>query len=214
KLGVRLRKRNAMPEGAHYRDAKYDTAFVASLMSDDEDEYVEGKRVNGRYVSRPPVWRSAEMIALLSAVDKATDPTPQTKYNPRVRGEPQEGPPKASTKLVNRARRWMVDDAWLAKDDNKDFDVERRIMASGRAWGDAEDPEEGIAKRKYVEEEKKTEKKRKRLTMKKEEDGTSGAKKLKTRKKKSTKKSKGSGKGKARATTADLDSDDIIDESD
>lgn len=60
KLAVRMRQRGALPAESLYRDKKYDTAFIVSAMSDDEDEYKPGKRT-GKYVTRPPAYRSKEV---------------------------------------------------------------------------------------------------------------------------------------------------------
>ena len=58
---MRLRKRENLPKESEFRDSKYDSAFVDSLMSDDEDELDENKAFTGRYVSYPPAYRSAKV---------------------------------------------------------------------------------------------------------------------------------------------------------
>jgi hypothetical protein len=45
KLDVRVRKRDNLPADSIYRSKKYDAAFTSpKLMSDDEDEIVDGKK--------------------------------------------------------------------------------------------------------------------------------------------------------------------------
>jgi hypothetical protein len=58
----------------------------------------------------------------------------------------------------------MIDPGWLAQ--NEKYDVESRIVDSGVAWGDAEEPEALAEKRKRVKEEKRdiAQNKRIRLT--------------------------------------------------
>ncbi|KII92120.1 hypothetical protein PLICRDRAFT_36907 [Plicaturopsis crispa FD-325 SS-3] len=211
KLAVRVRQRGALPAESPYRDKKYDTAFIVSAMSDDEDEYKDGKRT-GKYVTRPPAYRSEEMKALLAAVDATSDPDPQPKYTVRVVGEPQFEPPKASTVLEYRARRWMVDAEWLQNPDNHQYDIEKRIMASGVAWGDREEPEVGIKYRSRVKDVKGdiAKKEKKRLAEPKESAGE-GSKKPKKKAKKAAAKRKGAaGKGKQRASTVDLEDSDVL----
>jgi hypothetical protein len=104
------------------------------------------------------------MIDLLAAVDAAPDPEPSNRYAKRFKGLVRDDPPKPSTKFRNKARRWMVDEEWLAKDENEKYDVESRIVNSGKAWGDDEDPEVPAEKRLNIKQEKKAitdEKKRK-----------------------------------------------------
>lgn len=107
KLEVRKRKRENLPEDSQYRDAKYNTAFTARLMSDDEDEYGEDGEKTGCFMSRAPLYRSKEMVELLAAVDAAPDPDKSNRYMRRIRGEAVDMPPKKSTKIENKARRWM-----------------------------------------------------------------------------------------------------------
>jgi hypothetical protein len=57
---VRIRKRNNISKDSKYLDPKYDTAFVARLMSDDEDEVEEDGTKTGRFVLQPPLYRSKE----------------------------------------------------------------------------------------------------------------------------------------------------------
>jgi hypothetical protein len=65
KLAVRLRKRSNLPENmSKFRDAKYDPAFNANLMSDDEDEIGEDGRWTGKYLSHAPAYRSQEVSYL------------------------------------------------------------------------------------------------------------------------------------------------------
>jgi hypothetical protein len=144
-------------------------------MSDDEDEYVNKKKT-GRFVSYAPSYRSQEvriieqdmllrsdrrayrnhqMIDLLAAVDAVADPEPSNRYVARIQGPVRDEPPKISNKIENRARRWMVSEEWLEKDENLKYDTERRIIDSGKAWGDDEDPEVLVLQREKVKEEKK-----------------------------------------------------------
>ncbi|KAG5635456.1 hypothetical protein H0H81_011169 [Sphagnurus paluster] len=162
KLEVRKRKRKNLPNDSKYCDSKYDPAFTAKLMSDDEDEYDEDGKKTNRFVSRAPLHRSKEywltlleLIDLLAAVDAVEDPEPSNKYIVRIRGEAVDVPPKKSTKFANKARRWMVDEAWLQKEENQKYDEESRILESGKAWGDDEDPEVSALKREQIKKEKK-----------------------------------------------------------
>ena len=59
-------------------------------------------------------------------------------------------PHPTSQKLENRARRWMVAQEWLAKPENKVYDIPSRILDNGKAWGDEHDPEELINKAKEI----------------------------------------------------------------
>ena len=95
------------------------------------------------------------MISLLEAVDAVKDPDPSSRYVVCVKGPIREEPPKVSIKVSNKARRWMVDEDWLVKEENQIYDTEWRIIESGKAWGDEEDPEVLIAKRAKVKEEKR-----------------------------------------------------------
>ena len=46
---------------SEWRNKKYDTLFVSTLMSDDEDEIgADGKRT-GRFLSRGPLYRTDEV---------------------------------------------------------------------------------------------------------------------------------------------------------
>ena len=49
-----------------YRNAKYDTAFIAKLMSDDEDEIGLDGEKTGLFVMRPPSYRSKEVRCVKS----------------------------------------------------------------------------------------------------------------------------------------------------
>jgi hypothetical protein len=51
-----------MPKDSKYLDAKYNPAFVARLMSDDEDEVDEDGTRTARFVSHPPLYRSKEVL--------------------------------------------------------------------------------------------------------------------------------------------------------
>ncbi|KAG6894905.1 hypothetical protein C0992_004025 [Termitomyces sp. T32_za158] len=197
KLAFRLAQREKLPKDSPYRSSKYDSAFVVSLMSDDEDEYDENGKPTNRFISRAPLYRSQEMIDLLAAVDTVRIDIPK-RYTIRVRGEPVDIPPKKSAKVEFRARRWMVDEAWLAQEKNQQWDKESCIIESGKAWGDEEDPETIAARREEVKLTKKaiaTEKKRKML-----EIGI-GREMKKAKKPKKTKKTK-MGKGKVHAKEA------------
>jgi hypothetical protein len=111
------------------------------------------------------------MKELLAAVDAATDPEPHPRYSIRVQGAVVDVPPKTSTKLENKARRWMIDEEWLAE--NKSYDVEARIIASGTAWGDDEDPEVSAEKRKRFKAEKREIQQNKKLRISEGKKGQS-----------------------------------------
>ncbi|KAH9922884.1 hypothetical protein B0H21DRAFT_841123 [Amylocystis lapponica] len=163
KLVVCLRKYKDLPPDSKFRDPKYIVAFSENAMSDDETVLEPDGSFPGRYTSRAPAYRSAELIELFDTVDAVKDPNPSGKYIPRVKAqEPVDVPPKVAKFLKNRVRRWMVDPEWLAKPENKGFDVETRIADSGIAWGDAEDPEhqENLNFPCFPDEEKETRLKR------------------------------------------------------
>lgn len=140
-------------------------------MSDDEDELGEDGQTTGRYSARVPGWRSAivslgtcfddnklttpyqQVVDLYKTIDACLGPAQSGRFTKRVPGPIKDDPPKSSTKLELRVRRWMVDPKWL--EDNHEHDVESRIAESGKDWGDLEDPEEKVAKRLKVKEEKK-----------------------------------------------------------
>lgn len=145
-----------------------------------------------------------QMINLLAAVDAVADPEPQARYVVRVRGEQIDTPPKSSTKLANRARRWMVDEAWLRDPTNHPYDVEARIAESGTAWGDAEEPEVLAEKRKRIKEEKQdiAVKKKRRLA-------EASVKKVEKKSKAKKKSKKGKGREKAKEVVSSSSSDDL-----
>jgi hypothetical protein len=93
------------------------------------------------------------MISLLEAVDAVKDPDLSSRYVVCVKGPIREEPPKVLIKVSNKAQCWMVDEDWLAKEENQIYDTEQRIIESRKAWGD-EDPKVSIAKREKVKEEK------------------------------------------------------------
>ncbi|PPQ78347.1 hypothetical protein CVT25_011630 [Psilocybe cyanescens] len=182
KFDVRLRKRTKLDEKHELRSKKYDAAMVHTLMSEDEDSIKDGQVIKTEYISRPPVYRSIEFYDLL---DKLPDPTPSHKYIKRVVGVPKEIPPPIAKKLENRARRWMISPEWLAKPENKEYDVPQRISESGVAWGDEKDPEEIEATQQRVKEEK--------ADIKRQKTGSG--------KKETAKAKKGKGKGKEKAVS-------------
>lgn len=98
-----------------------------------------------------------------------------------MRGEPKEKELPWTKTLAGRARMWMVDGQWLST--HREQDHPNRLAASGRLWGDAEDPEEVDERVKGVKAEKKAKK-----SDKKRKAGDDGEEK-------STKKQK-KGKGK------------------
>lgn len=59
---MRLRKRAQLEEESKYREKKYDHLFIASLMSDDEDQFDDQKKKTGCYLSRAPMYR-AEIVS-------------------------------------------------------------------------------------------------------------------------------------------------------
>jgi hypothetical protein len=94
----------------------------------------------------------------------------------------------------------MVDEAWLMDEANAQYDVETRIVESGKLWGEDEDPEELAAKREKLKTAKKVlaeTKKRKKL-----EDAVKRGTSKKARK------TKGKGKEKANVTEPEGDIDD------
>lgn len=104
-----------------------------------------------------------QLTDFYEALDKEKDPAPTVRYIPRVRGDAKDIPPPTSNKLKNKACRWMIDAAWLAKEENNKYDVPSRLAESGKLWGDEDDPEDLEAKAKKVKEEKQDIKKKMRL---------------------------------------------------
>ena len=88
----------------------------------------------------------------METIDKTPDPRPSTQYTPRQRGEPKEQPLLSTKSFEGRARRWMVNPEWLTE--HPESNTDDRVADNGRAWGDSQDPEEIIAARQYVKEEK------------------------------------------------------------
>ncbi|GBE85835.1 hypothetical protein SCP_0803570 [Sparassis crispa] len=182
KLQVRLRKRGNLPSDSLYRNPKYDTAFVETLMSADEDVFDVNGAFAGSYKSIAPAYRSAELIELFNAVDAAKDHKPSSRYIPRIKvAETVDVPPRVSHKMENRARRWMIDPEWLTQ--NQVYDVESRIVNSGKAWGDEEDPEVLVEKQKRVREEKAEMNQTKKLRLTKDVEGRAKKDKKKGKKK-------------------------------
>ncbi|KAF9460582.1 hypothetical protein BDZ94DRAFT_1222813 [Collybia nuda] len=156
KLEVRMRKRENLPLNSQYRDTKYDAAFTKKLMLDDEDEFDANGIKTANFVLHAPAYRSKELKELFAAVDAVLDPDASARYTRHVIGPVCDEPPRVAKKLELKARRWMIDPDWLAKEDNQKYDVESRIVDSGKAWGDNEDPEVLLAKREKLKAEKKT----------------------------------------------------------
>ncbi|KAF8147205.1 hypothetical protein B0H34DRAFT_735334 [Crassisporium funariophilum] len=181
---VCLCKCEALPTDHRLRSKQYDTAMVATLMSDDKDAYDDlGKEIPHRFVSRPPAYRSQALETFYRDLDKEKDPQPGDRYLERVVGETKDTPPPASSsKFKNKARRWMVSTVWLAKDGNGKYN-DGQIIDSGILWGDAKDPEDVQRLLKWVKLEKEEQ------AVKKEKDT------LKT----GMEKLKGKGKAKAKA---------------
>jgi hypothetical protein len=50
-----------LPKDSKFYDVKYDHAFTANVMSDDEDEIGDDGKWTGRYISHAPVYRSEEV---------------------------------------------------------------------------------------------------------------------------------------------------------
>ena len=55
---MRLRKREVLPDGHEYKNAKYDAAYAYQLLSDDEDAPVVNPNEPRVFVSRTPLYRS------------------------------------------------------------------------------------------------------------------------------------------------------------
>lgn len=56
-----MRKRANMPADSKYRHPKYDHAFAAKIMSDDEDQIDGEGNKTGLYMSYAPLYRSKEV---------------------------------------------------------------------------------------------------------------------------------------------------------
>ncbi|EIW84542.1 hypothetical protein CONPUDRAFT_120523 [Coniophora puteana RWD-64-598 SS2] len=142
------------PEGGRWSDARYDKGLQYQLMSDDEDSVDEEGKWKGYYRSRRPKFRSDEHHEFLMAVDAVEDPEPSIRYVKRLRGEETEVPIPYIIDPSVRARRWQIKVDWLEEEDNKKWDRPNRITENGKEWGNDEDPEELIAKKRKVKEEK------------------------------------------------------------
>ncbi|KAG6881096.1 hypothetical protein C0993_002862 [Termitomyces sp. T159_Od127] len=174
-------------------------------MSDDEDCYDnDGKLVPGRYISRPPVYRTDILNEFYQALDAVPDPDQSIKYTLRIQGEPKDYKPPHANSIKNKARRWMVCQEWLDLNPvNKACD--KLLADSGQLWGDTNDPEELEARQKRAQEEK-SEVRRKKLKVEEVE-----AKKVNVKEKK--KKGKGKGKEKVQEVAKD-DSDEFTETTD
>ncbi|KAL7283632.1 hypothetical protein ACG7TL_003068 [Trametes sanguinea] len=139
KLAIRLRKRKAHPL---YNDPKYDSAFIANAMSEEEDDPTVQAGEGKRYISRAPDYRSEVAKQLYAEIDAIPDPNPDKSGRgmvPRVRGEELRDsvPPRAKT-VKNRVREWQIKPERLQQ--NPGWLTSGRVSTNGRLWGDAEDP--------------------------------------------------------------------------
>ncbi|KAI0631155.1 hypothetical protein C8Q77DRAFT_1131666 [Trametes polyzona] len=137
KLAQRIRKR----PGTQWENSKYDAAFTINAMSDDEDDPALVVGEAQRYCSRRPWYRSNIHQQIYAEIDARPDPDPDAarKMTARVPGPVKEGvePPRA--RLVKNAHRiWMIKPEAL--EENAHWTRSGRVVANGRAWGDAEDP--------------------------------------------------------------------------
>ena len=150
------------------------------------------------------------MRELMEELDKKPDPNPPKNYVRRIPGPLKEMPPPRANKIENKARRWMVSEEWLKKDDNrKIYDVPSRIIENGRAYsgGTELDPEEIEAKQKRVKMEKGDMKRQKNDT-----SAGSSVKKGKSNAKGGKAKEKGKEKGKGKAKEPEGDASDEYDD--
>ncbi|KAJ2982402.1 hypothetical protein NUW54_g10759 [Trametes sanguinea] len=112
-------------------------------MSDDEDDPSPVPGEATKYISRRPWYRSDELQHFFEQVDALADPDPDLakKMTARRPGEEKQRvePPRARM-LKNRLRIWMIKADALAA--NPHWLTSGRVAASGKAWGDAEDPVE------------------------------------------------------------------------
>jgi hypothetical protein len=118
-------------------------------------------------------------------IDKQSDPKGSVQYIPREPGEPREKLPPRTKTLDGRARRWMVDVAWLKA--NIDADEPGRLAESGIAWGDREDPEDTEVRLQKAANDNKEDKKRKRGAESDEDEDSDSTKKKKSKKSRSKK---------------------------
>ncbi|CDO69928.1 hypothetical protein BN946_scf184836.g2 [Trametes cinnabarina] len=141
---------------------KYAAAFTVNAMSDDEDDPAPMPGEATKYISRRPWYRSDEARSthiyaasndidldlcqlqhFFEQVDALADPDPDLakKMTARWPGEEKQKvePPRARM-LKNRLRVWMIKADALAG--NPHWLTSGRVAASGKAWGDAEDPVE------------------------------------------------------------------------
>ncbi|KAI0364457.1 hypothetical protein BV20DRAFT_1005687 [Pilatotrama ljubarskyi] len=139
KLAILIRKRKAHPEYSH---PKYDAAFIANAMSEEEDDPEVQGGEGKRYISHAPDYRSEQLTELYAALEASDDPEPDKSGRgmvPRVRGDVivNAVPPKAKV-LKNRLRAWQVKPELLDK--HPEWLTSGRVAANGTLWGEAEDP--------------------------------------------------------------------------
>lgn len=151
------------------------------------------------------------MIKLLATVDAITLKDVKNRIV-RIRGEPVDRPPKKGKTIETRARRWMMSDEWMKEPGNEQWDVESRIAASGKAWGDEEDPEDVAKRIDMVKLEKKSlADKRKKRQLEAGQDRLEGIKKTKRGKKtaKNTRGTSTSQAGDVRGPSTSIDQDEL-----
>ncbi|KAG6905053.1 hypothetical protein DXG01_005374 [Tephrocybe rancida] len=152
KLKMRIKKRELLPLDSPWRDPKYEAAMTTTLMSDDEDYYVDGKLVPGRYLARPPLYRTDILNEFYTAIDSVV-PDDIGKYTLRVRGDPKDCKPPKAHMIKNKARRWMVSPDWLNLNDTNKA-CNKLLADNGKLWGDAKDLEELVELQKRARDEK------------------------------------------------------------
>ncbi|PPQ99865.1 hypothetical protein CVT24_009616 [Panaeolus cyanescens] len=171
KFTVRQRKLESLPENHDLRDMKYrPLATAVNLHSDDEDKIdAHGNIVPNVFVSRAPSWRSEECQNWFTRVDEIPDPNVEAGKRMRSsyireRGPEKHDPPRSTNEMSKRARRWMFKDEWYNDPVNKDFVKPSCVtLTSGKAWGDAKEPEEIEAESDRVKEAKKAVAQRKKI---------------------------------------------------
>ncbi|KAF8514389.1 hypothetical protein JB92DRAFT_2719558, partial [Gautieria morchelliformis] len=142
KLAVRKWKCEALPPDHQYSHEKYDAAFEAGIMSDDEDTLGAMGKKTKQFSLHQLLCASKELRDLWAVIDAVPHPDPAIWSITRIRGSDKDEPPKKCTKLAGRFQRWMIDSEWLPEITHLKYDVPRRVSGSGVAWGDIMDPED------------------------------------------------------------------------
>ncbi|KAK0429941.1 hypothetical protein EV421DRAFT_1744691 [Armillaria borealis] len=160
-------KYDNLPADHILKDPKFAPALTYMLMSEDDNVYEVGELVMRKYECHAPMYHSTELTNFYTSLDKEKDPAPTSQYLPCVQGEAIDIPPPTTNQLKNKACCWMIDLAWLAKEENIKYDI----------LSYEEDPEDLEAKAKKMKQEKQNIKKKQDIKkkMRLDEDGNGKA---------------------------------------